>query len=155
MACRCAFDAAAIISVLLSTRMQTEASCDHAVVTCCRRPHFRQVKQWLAVQNKKLADLSKDSGPGTGALKGKAKKQARSHIAFQHPPQSLCPTSGGSPLWDDIAISAVQERIENSMKMETGRLFATMKMQQVGLVSAFVGAFCSRSTDAPIVCQFS
>ena len=57
-------------------------------MTCCRRPHFRQVKQWLAVQNKKLADLTKDSGPGTGALKGKAKKQARSHTAFQHPPHS-------------------------------------------------------------------
>ena len=74
------------MSMLLSTRVQTEASCDHAIVTCCRRPHFRQVKQWLAVQNKKLADLSKDSGPGTGALKGKAKKQARSHTAFQHSP---------------------------------------------------------------------
>ena len=74
----------AMISVLLSTRTQTEVTCDHAAVTCCRRPHFRQVKQWLAVQNKKLADLTKDSGPGTGALKGKAKKQARVLAAFQH-----------------------------------------------------------------------
>jgi hypothetical protein len=44
------------------------------------------VKQWLAVQNKKLADLNKDSGPGAGALKGKAKKQvqldARSHCCW-------------------------------------------------------------------------
>lgn len=102
------------------------------------------------MQNKKLADLNKDSGPGTGALKGKAKKQACVHAAIQHTrryctaaslpavaPKTvcLCPTSRSSPLWHIIRLFAIQERIENSMKMETGRLFATMKMQQVGLVS--------------------
>lgn len=47
---------------------------------CRRRPRFRQVKERLAVQNKKLGELKAGSGGGGGgAAKGKAKKQVLMH----------------------------------------------------------------------------
>lgn len=60
-----------------------------------RKPRFRQVKERMAVQSKKLGEMKTGGG---GAAKSKNKKQ---------------------------------ERLENSMKMETGRLFTVMKVQQL------------------------